>query len=269
MHRIVWWLIAAGGAGLFGIIAYNAMRKLDPPMARQEPNAEMAAPAVKPLSPEPEIRHPVPLSLPEKPLPALDTSDSTVKNALLEWPGGQQLIETLVLDGLVRRVVATIDSLPSAKVSPRLLPLRRVSGTFSVSGEEGNLVIAAENAVRYGNYLKIAEAIDSRRLAAFYFHYYPLFQQAYRDLGYPGGHFNDRLIAVIDHLLEAPELRAPVRLARPKVLYLYADPALESRSAGQKILMRMGAENAVRIKSRLREIRAVLAAPPEPQNPGK
>jgi hypothetical protein len=43
------------------------------------------------------------------------------------------------------------------------------------------------------------------------------------------------------------------------VLHLYADPDLESRSAGQKILMRIGAENAVRIKAKLREIRGEIA----------
>jgi hypothetical protein len=43
------------------------------------------------------------------------------------------------------------------------------------------------------------------------------------------------------------------------VLYTYADPELEARSAGQKILMRMGAENATAIKDKLRAIRALVA----------
>jgi len=107
--------------------------------------------------------------------------------------------------------------------------------------------------------VRLAEAIDSAKLAALYFHYYPLFQQAYRDLGYPKGHFNDRLVQVIDHLLETPELEGPVALVRPKVFYLYADPGLESRSAGQKILMRTGAENTRRVKAKLKEIRGEIA----------
>jgi hypothetical protein len=43
------------------------------------------------------------------------------------------------------------------------------------------------------------------------------------------------------------------------VLYEFADPALESRSAGQKALIRMGPANARRIKAKLREIRALIA----------
>jgi hypothetical protein len=36
---------------------------------------------------------------------------------------------------------------------------------------------------------------------------------------------------------------------------------LEARSAGQKILIRMGAENARRVKAKLLEIRQALAQP--------
>ena len=58
----------------------------------------------------------------------------------------------------------------------------------------------------------------------------------------------------------APEIDAPIRLMRPKVLYEFADPDLETRSAGQKILIRMGARNAARVKAKLREIRRELIA---------
>jgi type II secretory pathway component PulM len=50
---------------------------------------------------------------------------------------------------------------------------------------------------------------------------------------------------------------------QPKVLYVFADPALESRSAGQKILMRMGPVNEARVKTKLRDVRRALTA----QNP--
>ena len=50
------------------------------------------------------------------------------------------------------------------------------------------------------------ESVDTGRLAALYVRFYPLFQQAYRDLGYPNGYFNDRLVEVIDHLLVTPEI---------------------------------------------------------------
>ena len=127
--------------------------------------------------------------------------------------------------------------------------------------------VRPENGQRYAAYLRALQAIDTRRVAALYVQYYPLFQQAYEELGYPRGYFNDRLIEVIDHLLAAPEVREPVRLVQPKVMYQFADPELEARSAGQKLLMRMGNANAALVKDKLRALRAELTASP-PAPPG-
>jgi hypothetical protein len=41
-------------------------------------------------------------------------------------------------------------------------------------------------------------------------------------------------------------------------MYEFADPDLEARSAGQKILLRMGAGNAGRVKAKLRDFRRQL-----------
>jgi hypothetical protein len=101
-------------------------------------------------------------------------------------------------------------------------------------------------------------------------HFYPLIQQDYRDLGYPKGYFNDRLIEAIDDLLAAPESKDPLQVVQPKVLYQYADPELEARSAGQKIMMRIGNENAAKLKAKLQEIRRELTGPQgNPPGPGQ
>jgi len=104
------------------------------------------------------------------------------------------------------------------------------------------------------------QAADVKSLAALYRRLYPLFQQAYEDLGYPGKYFNDRLVEVIDHLLETPEIAAPIPLEQPRVFYTYADASLEARSAGQKLLIRMGPANARIVKAKLRELRAEIVA---------
>jgi hypothetical protein len=89
-------------------------------------------------------------------------------------------------------------------------------------------------------------------------HAYPLFQQAYRDLGYPHGYFNDRLVEVIDHLLKAPEPGAPIALVKTDKVYNFADPQLEGLSAGQKLMVRVGPKNEKLIKHKLRVIRAAV-----------
>jgi hypothetical protein len=103
-----------------------------------------------------------------------------------------------------------------------------------------------------------------QRLANTYFHFYPLFQSAYQNLGYPNGYFNDRLVQVIDSLLATPQPSGPIELTRPNVLYTFADPNLEALPAGQKLLLRMGPDNAAVVKGKLKELRAAItAAPPK------
>ena len=48
---------------------------------------------------------------------------------------------------------------------------------------------------------------------------------------------------------------------QPNVLYRYADPALEARSPGHKILLRIGPDNMARAQAVLRKWREALLAP--------
>jgi hypothetical protein len=131
-----------------------------------------------------------------------------------------------------------------------------------VDTDDGRMSISGANATRYAPYLKTLQALDTAPLVALYVRNYPAFQQAYRDLGYPNGYFNDRLVDVIDHLLAAPEVQTPVTVLQPRVLYEYANPDLEARSAGQKALLRLGPEGERAAKAKLREIRRALTAAP-------
>ncbi len=253
MKKIVWWLIVIFGIGGLALILYNALRK---PAPEPEP-----APTVQPAPPPPpesQIRYPVAPPPGDKPLPALNESDATMQEALGSLSLDKTLTEFLHLKEFVRRVVATIDNLPRQKLTLRLMPVKPAGGKFLTTGRGENLAISPDNAARYAKYMRLADAIDPAKLVTLYVRFYPLFQQAYQDLGYPKGYFNDRLVDVIDHLLAAPEVAVPVKLVQPKVFYLYADPELEARSAGQKILMRMGNANAAKIKAKLREIRSEL-----------
>jgi hypothetical protein len=67
------------------------------------------------------------------------------------------------------------------------------------------------------------------------------------------------LIAAIDDLLATPEPKEALRLVQVKVRYQFADPDLERRSAGQKMLLRMGPENARVVKAKLRDFRQYVA----------
>jgi hypothetical protein len=194
------------------------------------------------------------------PLPALADSDALVRQTLAEVFGQETAEREFARQNLVRRIVVTIDNLPRGKLGVEQRPVVPTGGKFLVAGTDDKPVIDERNFERYSAAVSAVAALDTRRLVSAYLRLYPLFQSAYEALGYPSAYFNDRLIAVIDHLLETPEMTGPIALVQPSVYYEFADPELEARSAGQKLLLRMGPANAAILKGKLRELRAGLTA---------
>jgi hypothetical protein len=236
-------------------------------LLEQTPPPESTAAAPSPAEPiqaaEPATRY----RLAEAPaqaaasLPALERSDSMLRDSLAGLMGRRAFEDLVLPDRLVRRIVATVDNLPRRTAPRRMIPLNPVPGSFVTAGaSEGEASMDPANFDRYAPYVRVLESVDVRALVKLYVATYPLFQRAYEQLGYPGDYFNDRLLDAIDDLVAAPELAAPAALIRPRVLYEFADPDLETRSAGQKILMRMGTQNALKVKAKALEIRRALLA---------
>jgi hypothetical protein len=243
--------LALGAGG-----GYYAWRMREPPPPAPEPVAQTAPAA--PAKSEPSIEHPIDEAPASPPLPTLADSDPALGSAVASVVGKQSFEQFFVPEGLVRRLVATIDNLPRKQTAARLMPVKPVPGPMRTTGQDASLAIAADNAARYAPYVQVVNLVDSKKLVAVYAQFYPLFQQSYAELGYPSRYFNDRVFEVIDLLLATPEVTGPIALTQPKVLYEFADPQLQELSAGQKILLRMGPENEARVKVKLREIRKLL-----------
>lgn len=241
---------------LGGLAAYLYWPEPEP-----EP-VQVQAPPPPPPAPEP-VPEPVAPEVVEAPpaapaLPSLADSDKLVLDALAGLVGNKSLMKVFDTQRIIQNFVATIDNLPGRRAPMRVMPVERASGEFITAGSEDDMVISPMNAARYTPYVKIAEAVDAKKLVGLYVRLYPLFQESYEKLGYPKKYFNDRLIVVLDNLLAAPDIKEPVKLVQPNVFYLYADPDLEKRSIGQRILMRTGSKNEAKIKAKLREIKKEL-----------
>ena len=173
---------------------------------------------------------------------------------------GAQLGALLASEALIDKFVATVDNLPRDRVAERVRPLGRLQSDFMTKpGPDDTIVIDPLNFERYRVLVDLFALADPDAVTDLYRRYYPLFQKSYEALGYPNGYFNDRVVEVIDHLLATPVPADTPRLVRPHVLYEYADPELESLSGGQKLLLRMGADNATRTKQALEQLRARIA----------
>jgi len=205
------------------------------------------APAPAPSAPT--ILHPVPAVAAPSAAATAGFDEDLV--ALFGHPSMASLLRT---DNLAYRFVATIDNL----------------GRFETADTAKGEVVQVDNALRYVPYVLLLEQVDLRKAVQIYAHHYPALQRKYEELGFPQRYFNDRFIDVLDQLLMTPEGAPPLHVHRPVIngvqptrpwlLYEFDDPALQSLSAGQRILLRMGPFNERRAKSRLAELRRLLAA---------
>lgn len=237
-----------------------------PPAVTAPPVTEPAMVEPAP-EPEPEVEEPA--------LPDLAESDEEALQTLSNLVGETAPVQNYVVEeGVISRIVATVDALDGRQVPAVIQAVEGPGGELQATpDEQPDTIIRNEvgdpipqyqlnpaNYRRYTPYVEMLEAVEPEDVASTYRAYEPLFEEAFDQLGYPEGNFEERLLTVIDEMLATPEPEQPLQLVKPEAYYLFADEDLESLSAGQKVLLRMGPENARRVKAKLREIRSALAA---------
>lgn len=270
-------VVALAVAAWFGWRHFESSKVLPtPPVATTAPADPAPPPAPAPTT-TPTIQHPVDppgteTTVQPAPLPALAEADALVRELVAGVVTSKDVVRFLQMDGFIRRVVATVDNLPREQAPLMVWPVYPTPQRFTTQRTDTGVEnIHPDNSQRYTPFVQLIESVDSAKAVAVYRRLYPLFQQAYEELGFPGRYFNDRLVQVLDHLIATPvqtgplavtlvEVKGEVPSTRPWVRYEFADPALQSMSAGQKMLMRTGAENHQRLRARLIDIRARVAS---------
>ena len=153
------WIVAGAatvvvGTGLGGFYWYQQQRQAPPPLHPPVAAAPPMAPADAVPAPQlPAIQHPIEAaqaaSEPLAGLPPVDQANGIVESALIDLLGRKPVLSFLDTDGFVRRVVASVDNLPSKHASVRLWPVQPVGGRLVVEQREDGVYLGAGNAARY------------------------------------------------------------------------------------------------------------------------
>lgn len=255
---------------LIGAAAAFFFLRDDAPVASQTVTTPVAvapqAVATSSAAPAPIVEYEPPQPVIEvEPLPGLNESDTTILAALQQLRG-EGLVQLLIPQELLRKFVLAVNNVAEGKVIHEYRPVVSppppfIADTFSVM-VAGTAVdqerVSPNNYQRYEAYVTTLALIDSDAAAAVYRRFYPLMEEAFRELGLKKPNFHSVMIAAIDNILAAPDAQGDLLLVRPKVFYQYADPALEALPQTHKLMLRMGPENARSVKASLRQLRARL-----------
>lgn len=278
-----WWLIIVAFAVIAGGV-YLWLREEPKPAPAPAPAATTAPPAVAPADgagpvaegapaagpapAEPSAaaapaadrpRYPLPGTVPDaSTMPPPARSDGSILEALLGLATRDAMAQFLNMQDFARRFVVTVDHLPRELIPAPMSAVRRIPGALAVAADGDSMTLQPANYARYDAFVRFAESLDPKAMVAAYTRFYPLLQQEYRAMGFPQGHFSDRVVEAIDDMLAAPEVTGPIRLVQPQVHHRFVDPLLENLSAGRKIMIRVGPAHAERLKNVLRALRAEL-----------
>jgi hypothetical protein len=198
------------------------------------------------------------------PAPSADPSDELLRSLITGISAYPAFASLLVRDDLIRRFVASVN-LVAGGFSPRdELEDIQPAGRFLVREEADSLVIAAGSYRRYDTATEIFDSIDTEGAVETFRRLETRLDEAYHDMAWGRGPFEDRLREAIDHLLEVVLPAGLIEVERRSVTYAFAEDELERLTGAQRHLLRTGTRNATTIQSKLREIREAFGWP-EPQ----
>lgn len=177
---------------------------------------------------------------------SLEAGDSRLKQLGAGWskdPGYARLLEQLSL----RHLVAAVQLVAAGDSPKPALPFLSVPGAFAVR-EEGKATqerrfMTKASFARYDVLGKLIGSVDAGAAGDAYAQLRPYCDAAFKEIGRPGKRFEDQLTAAVRRIVGVQFPEGEVELVPKGAVFAYADPTLESLSAAEKQVLRMGPEN--------------------------
>ncbi|GAA5524249.1 hypothetical protein Maes01_00803 [Microbulbifer aestuariivivens] len=261
-------IVAAIAAGAYFFLRGSPAPAPAPPPAA-EPQPEPAPEVTLEPEPEPQTAAPAPAPAPEpqRPLPPLNQSDAAARADLLSLAPDGALGRWIVPDEVVRKWVAAVTAAAGGEMMAKNRPYNSPPEELIIkeAGATG-MQLSEENYQRYDAPVRLFAMADTDTAIQLYRFWYPRLSQAFGELGMGDKTFQQVFLKAIDVALAAPQAEQPIQLVRPSVYYKFADPQLEKLPGVHKLMIRIGPENAARVKEKLRALKAALEAMPK-QNP--
>ncbi|MDP1827463.1 MAG: DUF3014 domain-containing protein [Archangium sp.] len=198
---------------------------------------------------------------------SIDDGDTLSRKLASGWSSDPTFAKWLDLLSLRHLVAAA--QLVADGASPRpALPFLSIMGPFEVREVEApkprkgtprpppQLFIAASSYARYDTLMQVFGSVNAAAAGEAYAQLRPFCDAAFGEIGRPGKRFDDVLTEALRRVLAVKLLEGELELVPKGAVYAFKDPALESLSAAEKQVLRLGPENGRVLQRQLREFAA-------------
>jgi len=239
------WLIVGAGLVVAGsVLALWWLSRAQPPTVIPAP-ATMTDPTQAQRRPS---RQPLEL-------PPLANSDEALRELVRQLSHDPLLARLLATRELVRNMTLAVVQIGDGRTPAASLATLRPSIRLE-TGASGKVEPA--NYERWESAVRALQSMPARESAQVYVNVKRLFDEAYRELGYPQGDFDVALVKAIRMLNATPEVTGDLMLLRREGYFEHDNPALRSLPPVQKQLILLGPDHRRRVLSWLQQFAATL-----------
>ena len=241
------WVILGAGTVIVGALLalWWMSRAQADPAALAPTTASEAAPT--PVRPKPE-----PLDL-----PPLATSDAILREMVTALSNHPLLARAVMQEGVVRAGVLAIVQIGDGRTPAVPLAALRTTERLRITGSDSGTIDPASYA-RWDGAVGALRSINPSRAAQVYVNVKRLFDEAYRELGYTDGNFDDAIVKAIRMLTSAPTAGTDAILLKRPAYFEHENAALRALPPVQKQLLLTGPENQRQILAWLRQFAQAL-----------
>ena len=192
-------------------------------------------------------------------LPTLNNSDTFVFESLRAMQNGASVLRLLAQDQIVRKFVVFVENISRGEFPQTGLPYRALGEEMPVRNIDENFFVMEDSAhARFDEIVQTFVSLDTDAAITLYRTLSPLFQQAYAEIGFRNVSFDETLRLSINNIVRTTNMEGPYQLVKPSVMYLYADASIENLQEVHKQLLRIGPDNTIILKAKLREFASQL-----------
>jgi len=195
-------------------------------------------------------------------LPTLEQSDeffrqqvATVSFKLSDWFG---------VSSAIKKYLVIVNDLSQNQLLFKHRLFLKAPGKIVVGEDKLGLYLSKDSYHRYDSLADAMVSIDVDKGLQLYLTVKPLLEQVYKDFAYPEGYqLQDVFLKAAASVIKAPVIDGRIALLPYSVRYKFADHKLETLTDVEKLMIRMGPENTLKIQNKLRQLVQALLVMPE------